>query len=63
MTKRTIISALLIVCGLIAGCDDPWGTMCQAEIDYYQPLCAKDGPGSDACAWIDEHATAAGTCH
>lgn len=58
--RNAILAAL---CGILLGGCDPWAALCDAALEHYWAECTEQGPGSDACNWIDQHATVAGTCH
>lgn len=55
---RTIALVLSLVLG--AACD-PDAALCALAIDTHRHACERGD--ADACMWIDQHATAAGTCH
>lgn len=57
-----LAKSLAFLAALLAGCDDPLGVLCDAVTEHHRAQCAADGAGSESCAWLDDHATAAGTC-
>lgn len=52
---RTILATLL----LLAACD-PEAALCDLATEQHRERCENGDTAS--CAWLDEHATAAGTC-
>lgn len=56
--KSAIITALLIACGLVSGCD-PTAALCMEAVHYHTQRC-EDGD-SESCEWLQTQVSPPGS--